>query len=740
MSRSPVAFGSYVITRRIARGGMAEIFRARSRGDARWVALKMMRPSLGHEDLREQLFKREARIASAIDHPNVVRLIEFGKESERYFLAMEYVRGRDLTALIGTEEGAREALSFEVALFVGLEAARGLGHAHRLRDPQGQPLQIVHRDISPGNVMVGWDGSVRLLDFGVARMNESHGMRTQTGTLRGKFAYMSPEQTLGLGVDARSDVFALGTLLYEMLTGANPFRARTPLKTIERVQRVRPAPPSRVDRRVPKEVDELLARCLAKDPGRRFDDAQAFHDALADFLGRQSFGDAKEKLAGVVGERFAWERSEEERELREEEDEVALIEVVDFSLTGSEGLDASRIVVSEEQEASQQEIRSHALDQPGQERDEPVFDARETARVAVPAAPMGVESSATAPSRPEVTDRGPPPREDPVAFRGVAPSFPPASPALPAAEVARELARHEAEGRFEPAAPQDLRSSGPVPLDLAATAAMLPPNEVGIALASAAVLGRAALGPAQDKAPSFPLETAVAESTGNTKIADPMLLAIVASGPKAVTSVPFDSAPRRSASSLLFGALGFLAIAGGAYAMMGIDNDAIDPSVPRVASVVREDRDVGATTSDPLPTADAALPVDARVSFDGGLAMDARGGSDARLPDVRPDVGVAPPRPDAGFAPRIEERSKRRPPPPPRKLANGALNVAATPWASIEIDGKDWPYQTPQAGIELSPGRHTIRLVNRETGKSKSISVIIKSGQTKTISADLSRP
>lgn len=715
---------------------MAEIFRAKSRADGRWVALKMMRPSLGHEDLREQLFKREARIAAAIDHPNVVRLIEFGEEAERYFLAMEYIRGRDLTSLLGADESAREGLSFELALFIGLETARGLGFAHRLRDERDAPLQIVHRDISPGNVMVGYDGSVKVLDFGVARMNENEGVRTQTGTLRGKFAYMSPEQTLGFGVDARSDVFALGTLLYEMLTGANPFRARTPLKTIERVQRVRPSPPSRVDRRVPKEVDELLARCLAKDPARRFDDAQSFHDALADFLSRQAFGNAQERLSGLVAERFSWEKSEEERELKEEEEEVALIEVVDFSLGLDVGLDANRVVVSEEQEASQQEIRSHALDQPAPD-DEGVFDARETARVAVPSAPIGAESSATTPVASE-DDTGPRiEREaDSAAYRGVAPSVPPPPPPPPdLAADDLEIRRYVEEGRAEPPAASDPGSSGPVALDLASTAAALPPNEVGKALASAALLGHAGVGSPKDHPTrAMPQNTAV--EPGNTRVADPMLLAIAASGNRA-TSVPLSAEPesKLTLGKLVLSVVALTALAAAGYLAVDRarfeDPGARRPSPPRVNSV-------------PVSNAeDAASPLAATEPPDATTRGPA-GSSDAGAPPRPPDAGP----PDAGplaapppQKPDEERRAiERRRRPPPRKPATGAINVAATPWASIEIDGKPWPYQTPQAGIELSAGRHSIKLSNPDTGVSKTIPVVIKSGQTRTLSADLTKP
>lgn len=360
-ARSPVAFGPYVITRRMARGGMAEIYRARTRTGppgARWAAIKMMRPSLGHEDLRARLFSREAKIASMLDHDNVVPLYAYGTEMGRPYLAMEYVHGRDLSHLVKNERRGREIIPVELGIYIGFQAAAGLGHAHRAIGDGGQPLGIVHRDVSPGNVMVGYDGSVKVLDFGVARMNEMQGFHTQTGTLRGKFAYMSPEQTIGEDLDARSDVFSLGTVLYELLTGSNCFRSENPISTLEQVQGLRPVPPSRANRAIPKEVDKILARCLAKDRRRRFKDGEALCQALGEFLDARRF-DGRSVLADHMGAVFAWEKHEEESELQREEEEVALLEVVDFALVHDEsGLDAKNVKVSLQEEASQSEVKN----------------------------------------------------------------------------------------------------------------------------------------------------------------------------------------------------------------------------------------------------------------------------------------------------------------------------------------------------------------------------------------------
>ena len=311
---SPVSFGEYLITRRIARGGMAEIYRA-WRPEGGWVVLKLMRTSLGHDDLRAQLFEREARISTLLHHPNVVPVYAYGEAEGRAYLAMEYVRGCDLSHLA---KRYPQGLSPAMALWIGRAVAQGLGHAHRLRDEDGRPLCIVHRDVSPGNVMVGYDGAIKILDFGVARINEaSSRVETQSGILRGKFAYMSPEQTLGGAIDARSDVFSLGTLIYELITGQNCFRAEDPMATLTRVQSFRPPPPTATHPQIPDSMDEVLARCMAKDPLHRFRDGIELAEALAqvlassDFLGRPA-------IATEMERHFKARREEEESLIQQE--------------------------------------------------------------------------------------------------------------------------------------------------------------------------------------------------------------------------------------------------------------------------------------------------------------------------------------------------------------------------------------------------------------------------------------
>ncbi len=696
-ARSPVAFGPYIITRRIARGGMAEIYRARTRkGDARWVAVKMMRPSLGHEELRARLFQREARIASKMLQDNIVPVFEFGTEMDRPYIAMEYIRGRDLSHLLKNEKKGRELIDYELALYIGLLAAAGLGHAHRLIDEETGPLGIVHRDISPGNVMIGYDGSVKVLDFGVARMNETQGVHTQTGTLRGKFAYMSPEQTLGEDLDARSDVFSLGTVLYELLTGINCFRAQNPIATLERVQGLRPVPPSRANRAIPKVVDRILARCLAKDKKRRFKDCRALEDAIGDFLDRRR-PDLRERVVAHMEKEFSWEKHEEEQELTREEEEVALFDVVDFALLSEVGgLDARNVKVAEEEEASQAEVKRGGIrkEEEGQE----VFD--EASAHEQPTSRISSELRQRVGSMQRLTDD-----EDKTV----------AQPSLPLFEHSEDQVL---EGQLQVSS-----------LLSQADPDTLPPSPHPI-------LSKAAM----------PLQRLTTEP-----------------GTSPPTVVPRAGLPfyKRPIAVALAVTLLVLAVAGAVtVGSQGEEPEEIEPDLSPPTTKLEP---ITLTLDDPPPAKRAEPP---EPKHHKKLRLPGEGPEIATDEATPVSVTPPPPPPPARMDPPPPPVVRRvdPPPPPPKRererdhdrrgpdpqvkkkvqkrsarkvVATGFLNVGARPWAHITIDGKRWPYQTPQAGIELPAGKHQVTLTNDETGVTKNQSVIIKAGAYRTVMLDM---
>jgi eukaryotic-like serine/threonine-protein kinase len=743
-SRSPVAFGQYVITRRIARGGMAEIYRARTRSTSdrpsSWIAVKMMRHSLGHEELREHLFKREAKIASMINHENVIPLVEFGLEMERYYISMEYVRGRDLSHLLKNEKKGRELIPFELGLYIGLQAAAGLGHAHRLHDEIGNPLGIVHRDISPGNVMVGYDGTVKVLDFGVARMNESEGMRTQTGTLRGKFAYMSPEQTLGESLDARSDVFSLGTVLYELLTGANCFRADNPIATLERVQRVRPVPPSRANREIPKSVDRILARCLAKDRKRRFQDCTVLYEALGEFLEKRNFA-GKPALSRHMSDRFAWEKDEEEKELLREEEEVALFDVVDFALLpeGGSDLDAENLAVSQQEEASQSEV-NRAAPRAGNEDDENVFDEGEaqSARERAPSPSqifangiMGIDAAE------EKTIAQPRARfKDPEEIgRG------------DSVELSSLLAAESPSAVEDIPTPRDQTIRRPVSAQMAAP--------VAAGAAPLLLVGR--------RAPEFLAGLLAPAGVGTIRGGS---TAVEVLSEKRTIAVPGFSGARFPKTAVLIGVLALSVIAVATLISFSIQSDnEVQAALPEIESspapqtkrkIIRVEEVVVA----PPPSEPKTEPKKEEPRVEAKKEEQRVEAKKEELAIQDPPPGDAPAEPEKQVEKQQPQRPRERPrqAPPmhhkpvrfPEKPSEpaavntrgkqiGYLNVGAKPWAEIAINGKAWPYQTPQAGIELPVGRHTVTLFNRETGVTRTKVVQIKQGTYQTISVDMTK-
>ncbi len=217
-----IPFGHFVLHKRLARGGMAEVFLARQRGlegfDRR-VAVKRILPHLSERADFVKMFLDEARLAARLSHPNVVHIYEFGKVDDDYFIAMEYVEGVHTGQLIKLAQ--TERLPPVLVARIGADAASGLAYAHRLEDADGRPLEVVHRDISPQNLMISFDGVVKLVDFGIAKAAASAGEATQPGVVKGKYAYMSPEQTVGKPLDGRSDTFSLALVLWEMLAGRN---------------------------------------------------------------------------------------------------------------------------------------------------------------------------------------------------------------------------------------------------------------------------------------------------------------------------------------------------------------------------------------------------------------------------------------------------------------------------------------------------------------------------------------
>ena len=269
----------------LATGGMARIYIARTTGIGsfeRHVVLKLITPERANDTTAVQMFLDEARLAASLNHQNVAQVFEVGEDGGIHYLAMEYVHGQDLRSLLAKAGSQGTRVPLELALTVVAGAAAGLNHAHERRGPDGVPLGIVHRDVSPSNIMIGYDGAVKLLDFGIAKAT-ARSVETQAGIIKGKFAYMAPEQCRGRDVDKRSDVFSLGIILYEITTQHRCFRADSDFDTMHRIVTGDVVRPSRLIQGYPQALEAIVMKALAIDVSQRYQSAGLLLEALESF-------------------------------------------------------------------------------------------------------------------------------------------------------------------------------------------------------------------------------------------------------------------------------------------------------------------------------------------------------------------------------------------------------------------------------------------------------------------------
>ncbi|MGZ3429463.1 MAG: serine/threonine protein kinase, partial [Polyangia bacterium] len=277
-------FGKYVLQRKLAEGGMAEVFLAKQtgmEGFEKLVVVKRILPQLCSDDSFVKMFLNEARVAARLNHPNVVQIFDLGKLGEQYFIAMEYVHGEDLRAVIREATDADKRPSIGLACRIIADTLASLHYAHTRVGADGKPLGLVHRDVSPQNVLVTYEGSIKLVDFGIAKATRAaNATQTQAGLLKGKYSYMSPEQARGQPVDARADVFCAGVLLWELATWQRLFKRPTDMSTLMAVAEEPIRAPRTVESSIPPELDRLIMKALARNPDDRFASAQELRAAL----------------------------------------------------------------------------------------------------------------------------------------------------------------------------------------------------------------------------------------------------------------------------------------------------------------------------------------------------------------------------------------------------------------------------------------------------------------------------
>ena len=303
--------GRYEILLSIAQGGMARVWAARQhgqRGFSKVVAIKTILPQLAQDPSFEAMFLDEARLASGIHHPNVCEIFDLGEEAGALYIAMEWVNGEALSRVLKPpvprgQKAIAQRLNARVAARIVADAAKGLHAAHELRDEMGRPLGVVHRDVSPQNILVSLDGVVKVTDFGVAKALRTDHEATMAGQVKGKVAYMAPEQARGAAIDRRSDVFALGIVLYEITTGTRPFAGENEIEVMRSLAAGYFDPPSSVVPGYPPELEAIVFNAMAMDPARRFPTAEAMRHALEEWLARSGPIVTEVHVAATVRER-----------------------------------------------------------------------------------------------------------------------------------------------------------------------------------------------------------------------------------------------------------------------------------------------------------------------------------------------------------------------------------------------------------------------------------------------------
>ncbi len=333
---------------------MAEVFLAKTlgaEGVAKLVAVKRILPQFSKSEEFIAMFKEEAKIAVNLAHPNICTIIEFGIEHEQFYIAMEYVEGRNLRQILNRMKELNKSFSAEQAVYVINETARGLDHAHRCIEAQtGKPLNIIHRDISPQNVMLSFEANVKVVDFGIAKA-ESQAEATRAGTLKGKFSYMSPEQAEGLDIDSRTDIFSLGIVLWEILANDRLFLANNEMNTLRKIKECHIPSLHKLDPKISTDLEKIVNKSLARDKNLRYQSSGEFTKDLNSYLNRNHPDFSPQDFSIFMKQLFAEELLESRRKLieyakvsfnRQSEEKTVYIDVKQGTNTHTQAATATR--------------------------------------------------------------------------------------------------------------------------------------------------------------------------------------------------------------------------------------------------------------------------------------------------------------------------------------------------------------------------------------------------------------
>jgi serine/threonine-protein kinase len=317
-SKRPIAIGKYQIFASLGRGGMADVYLAVARGPMgfnKLAVIKRLRDDHAADPALATMLLDEARLAARLSHPNVVHTYEVGEDRGGYFIAMEYLEGQPLVRITrALDKGGGGRLDPLMSARIVADALSGLHYAHELKDYDGTSLGIIHRDVSPHNIFVTYDGAVKLMDFGIAKAASSV-TQTEVGVLKGKLAYMAPEHAMGMAVDRRADLFAMGIVLWELVTGKRLFQGNAAVATLHKLSQKQPRASEKVPG-LPAKLDAVIARALEKNPDDRFQTAQEMGKELEEFLAASGGGPRRDDVARRIGELFEETRQNIHRQIQ----------------------------------------------------------------------------------------------------------------------------------------------------------------------------------------------------------------------------------------------------------------------------------------------------------------------------------------------------------------------------------------------------------------------------------------
>lgn len=311
----PIPFGDYFLLEKVNTGGMAEVYKAKTfgvEGFERIVAVKKILPSIAEDKEFISMFIDEAKIAGQLQHANIAQIFDLGNIHDEYYIAMEYVSGHDLRVIYDRCARTGKKLDIACVCYIVSKICEGLDYAHNKKDANGEPMNIIHRDISPQNILIGYEGECKLIDFGIAKATNKSSA-TQVGILKGKFSYMSPEQIAGKNIDRRSDIFALGIVLFEMLTLKRLFLGASDFETLEKVRKVEVSPPTLYNSDIPEELEDIVLKALEKDVTQRYQSANELQEAIQRFMFKQNLYYTAKDLSEFMHTMFAQEIALEQK-------------------------------------------------------------------------------------------------------------------------------------------------------------------------------------------------------------------------------------------------------------------------------------------------------------------------------------------------------------------------------------------------------------------------------------------